>query len=158
MTYRAVEVEPGCFVRMPVDEEWLDPELRRRRTVDRIRRSFFHPVQGGLQPIPWRPFGGLGWGRSGFARKLGGQRGGTFPAAPWGWRWLKEEYRNAAICLPLWLYWPVYGWRYRWNIVCEPLERWGFLRVKEGDYWWNARLACPDWLARPVHAFLQDRG
>lgn len=131
-------------------------ELSRRRAVDRIRGGFFHPVQGGLQPIPIRRYLGLGWSR------YGGQFRGTFqyahaarrvgicsPVAPWGWRWLKEEDRNVAICLPLWLYWPIRLRREWRHYLYEPLMHLGFWKIDDGDWYWNGRWTWQFW--RTLH-------
>lgn len=117
---------------------------RRRAAVDRIRRAFFAPVPGGLDPVPRYGF----WRLASFPlRAWNGKRetATTRHPAPVGWRWFKEEDRNLAWLMPAWLYYPVQAWRYRWWAV-EPLIRAGLLALTEGDYWHNARLRCPSWL------------
>lgn len=106
-------------------------ELARTLAALRVRHAFLvTSITGGLDPIPRRVFWGLGWLRH------GGHLRRPYPRAPWGWRWLKEPDRNAAVCLPLWLYWPLYLWHHWPSIVFERLERVGLWRVHyEGDFW-----------------------
>ena len=67
--------------------------------------------------------------------------GPPLPPAPWGWRYLRLIDRRAVYLLPLWLYWPVQAWRFRWWAL-EPLLRVGILKLRDGDYWSNARWWC----------------
>lgn len=57
------------------------------------------------------------------------------PPAPFGWRYVREEGRNAVLLLPLWLYplWASRCWKW-W--VFGPLSSIGFWSLKEeGGYW-----------------------
>lgn len=125
------------------------PELRRRHAVDGIRRSFLSPATpSGLRPIVRRAYLGLGRWRAGSPRSA---------PAPWGWRWLRAEHRHAAVCLPLWLYWPIAAWRDRWRGMVL-LERLGFWRVREDGGWlWDGTWTLPRAIRAPIWCFLHDR-
>lgn len=101
-----------------------------------------------------RPYRGLGWWRS--ARRPFSVATPPFPLAPFGWRWLKQPDRFAAVCLPLWLYWPIVAWRYRWEPVAW-LERIGFARAPyDACYYREMRPSAPLWLRRVAWCFLHD--
>lgn len=109
-----------------------------------------------------RPYLGLGWWRPSNWRLTCGVRlqptGHAFPSAPWGWRWLQAPDRPVGVCLPLWLYWPVYLWRYRWSILCDPLIAVGLWALEEeGGYYRDGRPTFPLWLRRAWWCFLHDR-
>jgi hypothetical protein len=108
-----------------------------------------------VAPVP-RPYRGLGWWRR-RARDARGLGLTGLPPAPFGWRWLKEEHRSAAICFPLWLYWPALFWRERYGRFFEPLMRMGLWDVNDGDRYVDGRLTAPRWLRAFVWCFLNDR-
>lgn len=63
----------------------------------------------------------------------------ALPPLPWGWRYLHCPHRHAAYPLPLWIYWLVSAWVYRWWAL-EPLVRVGILTFeREGGYWDEVR-------------------
>lgn len=139
-----------------LEEHW--DRQRQLRAIERIRSAFFHPVPGGLEPIPHRAYLGLGWWRTpqSFGANCLKEMGARHPA-PFGWRWLNEHQRNAAVLLPLWLYWPVRLWRDRWSLVCDPLERLGFLRAPYDGCWYREmRPTLPAPIRRFVWCFLND--
>jgi hypothetical protein len=145
---------------------------RRLRAVDRIRRSFLSPAPGGLEPLPVRAFWGLGWWKvprpMGTITEVNPARSSVtieaaplpwgYPPAPFGWRWLKVLDRNAAILLPLWLYWPAYFCRYWRSIVFDPLIAVGLWAVEEPGchYTEDGRPTLPLWLRRAWWCFLND--
>jgi hypothetical protein len=141
---------------------------RQLRCIGRIRRAFLASAPGGFDLVIHRPFLGLGWWRSGStARALTFrldypvshvERAPTYPPAPFGWRWLKEEQRNAAVLLPLWLYWPA-RIRREWPSMLFPaLMRLGLWAVNEegGYYIADGRPTLPLWFRRAWWCFLHD--
>lgn len=108
--------------------------LRRHRAASRVRAAFTPLVRA--YPNPYRGLGFLWVG--GFARRSPGR-------APLGWRWLKLWDRNAAILLPLWLYWPVRLWLDRYRLLFEPLYELGFWSLREGDLYVSGRWTWAWW-------------
>jgi hypothetical protein len=77
--------------------------------------------------------------------------------APFGWRWMRKEDRHAAVLLPLWLYWPVTLWRARYQLLFEPLIRFGLWRVREeGDRYVDGHATAPHWLKSIIWCFVHD--
>lgn len=64
--------------------------------------------------------------------------GPAYPPLPFGWRWFPCPDRCAAYRVPVWLYWLIFAWYYRWWAL-EPFVRWGWLTIPEGGYWHEAR-------------------
>lgn len=97
------------------------------------------------------PYFGLGLSR----RARAGQFSrGVLPPAPFGWRYKKVFDRPAFVLLPLWVYWPVVAWEYRWWSL-ELLERFGFYQTSHGGYWRDGKFRFDFWnVFRERYTFL----
>lgn len=65
------------------------------------------------------------------------------PDVPLGWRLVREYDRNTWLVMPAWLYWPYIAKRDWRHWVYQPLIRYGFWELAEGDYYVNGHWSWP---------------
>ncbi len=124
--------------------------LDARRDFARQRDRVVHRLRYPLRLIPWPPR------RFPFSliREVDGCKFQQSDV-PRFWRVAWQWHRDAALVMPLWLYWPYIAWQRRYWFW-RALMSLGVWEVEEGCYYSPGRIRCPRPVARALWCFVND--